>query len=149
METVRIRPMEARDIPAVAALERSIFSEPWTEENFADALALSSVRFFVAELPEGSVAGYAGMYIAGDDGEITNVAVAETFRRQGVGGMLLDRLLQEAARGGVRQVFLEVRESNGAAIRLYQTYGFAPCGRRERFYRFPDEAALILQKTFS
>ena len=86
-------------------------------------------------------------WFAGDEGEIANLAVAPSARRHGIGAALLDASLGEARRRGVKQVYLEVRESNAAARALYERRGFSVVGRRKRYYRHPDEDALLLRRT--
>lgn len=142
---IRIRKMEPADIPSVASLEMDIFSEPWSETGFADALAQRENLFLTAFRPDGGVIGYCGLYTAGDEGEITQVAVAENCRRQGTAAALLAELLGRARACGIKQIFLEVRISNEAAIRLYETHGFETCGVRRGFYRRPTEDALLMR----
>ena len=85
-----------------------------------------------------------GMYLAMDEGEITNVAVAPVERCHGVGGMLLTELLKIAENKGVARIVLEVRASNDSAIRLYERNGFVQCGMRKGFYEFPKEDAYVM-----
>ena len=80
------------------------------------------------------------------EAEILDLAVAQPHRRQGHAKFLLERFLELAAKNGVREVFLEVRESNAAAIALYSKFGFAPSGRRPNYYNHPTEAALLLKR---
>jgi ribosomal-protein-alanine N-acetyltransferase len=82
-----------------------------------------------------------------DEGELANLAVAASDRGQGVGAALLDAMLDDASARGTLQVYLEVRESNAAARRLYASKGFEEIGRRKQYYRSPTEDALILRRT--
>ena len=141
---IRIRRMYPEDIPAVAALEKKSFSEPWTEGGFEDALCQRQNIFLVAELMQKKVIGYLGLYASFDEGDITNVSVEEDFRCQGVGYMLVEGLKGLAMQQGIQRIFLEVRASNEAAKRLYQKVGFAECGRRPDFYRKPVEDAVLM-----
>jgi ribosomal-protein-alanine N-acetyltransferase len=81
---------------------------------------------------------------AGPDWELENIAVRQSLRRQGLGAALLERLLEEARQGGAERVLLEVRASNGAAIRGYERAGFRLLARRAGYYREPSEDALIM-----
>jgi ribosomal-protein-alanine N-acetyltransferase len=147
------------DLPAIAAIERVSFSDPWTVEALASTLALRHIRFLVAEeigpcAPSGSAAGagagallgYVVALIAGDEGEIADLAVAPSARRRGVGGALLDRVVRDAAESEVQALYLEVRESNAGAIALYRSRGFGAVGRRRGYYRHPSEDALVLRR---
>jgi ribosomal-protein-alanine N-acetyltransferase len=82
----------------------------------------------------------------GDEGEIADIAVDPSARRAGVGGLLLARVEDEMARCGVRALYLEVRESNLAALGLYHGRGFRAVGRRRAYYRHPVEDALVLKR---
>lgn len=94
---------------------------------------------------DGAVAGYVVTRAMADEGEILNLAVAADQRRRGVGRRLAGTALEQLAASGARTVYLEVRESNAAARRLYGSLGFAEVGRRQGYYRRPTEAALILR----
>ena len=108
-----------------------------------DALNLGNAIFFVAE-EEGKIAGYIGMYMSLDEGEITNVAVTAKMRQRGIGGMLLSEMKKEAERRSIAKIILEVRVSNAGAIRLYERNGFKNCGVRKGFYELPKEDAYIM-----
>lgn len=134
------------DIPAAAALERECFSEPWSENAFRESLAAQTV-FYTAK-SGGVPVGYIGISTVLDEGYIANIAVAAEYRRQGAASQLIGRVLRLARQKKLSFVSLEVRRSNAAAIRLYETFGFRLEGERRRFYRNPDEDALIMTKRF-
>ena len=138
-----IRSMTSADCKAVAELEKEIFSQPWSEQGFLDALAMDANIFCVAE-EAGQICGYIGMYVSLDEGEITNVAVASNKRGAGVGGLLLQKTIELARKREIVQIVLEVRVSNQPAIHLYEKYGFEHCGIRRGFYDFPKEDAYIM-----
>ncbi len=137
------RKMEQEDAAEVSRLEAEIFTQPWSRQGFLDALSGEKVIFLVAEL-EGEIVGYCGMYCAADEGEITNVAVTSRVRRHGIGKQLMERFLMEAKDAGARQVILEVRVSNRAAIHLYERFGFTIQGTRKDFYDEPREDAYVM-----
>jgi ribosomal-protein-alanine N-acetyltransferase len=92
------------------------------------------------------VLGYIVARRAADEVEILNIVVAGASRRRGVGGLLLERALAAARAGGARRAFLEVRESNRAAIGLYQRHYFIGVGRRAMYYANPAEDALLFSR---
>jgi ribosomal-protein-alanine N-acetyltransferase len=139
-----IRPMVASDIPAVAALERACFSQPWSERVLEGEMKNPNSIFFVAE--ETELVGYIGMQHILDEGYLANVAVDSAYRRSGVGTALLQRLLAFAQQEKLAFITLEVRQSNQPAIRFYQKYGFEVVGRRRNFYESPTEDALLMTK---
>ena len=140
---IQIRRMQAKDTDAVAALEKEIFSQPWSSQGFLDAINLDNTVFLVAE-EENTIIGYVGMYLSVDEGEITNVAVSPEMRCHGIGGMLLAEAKKEAESRSVGRIVLEVRCSNDSAIRLYERNGFVNHGVRKGFYELPKEDAYIM-----
>jgi ribosomal-protein-alanine N-acetyltransferase len=102
----------------------------------------------VAVTREGPV-GYIVARCVLDEGEILNLGVALPVRRRGVGRALVRRVLAAFAAAGVAAVFLEVRESNLPAQRLYETFGFQEVGRRRRYYQLPMEDAVVLRAAIS
>lgn len=145
--TALLRPAVEGDLTQVARIERASFADPWTEESFRRLLGGQPAIFLVAVTPpDSSVAGYVVAFPVGEDGEILNVAVESAFRGRGLAGQMLDAVLIELALRGVRTAFLEVRESNGAALGLYRSRGFAEIGRRRGYYRRPVEDALVMRR---
>lgn len=142
---MEIRRMSEADVFDVAAIEAKVFSQPWSEQGFRDALAMNHVIFLVAE-EAGSILGYCGMYMALDEGEITNVAISEACRNRGYGEQLVTELMQQGRKHGIRRYVLEVRVSNEPAIRLYQKLGFSVLGTRKNFYEKPSEDAYFMSR---
>jgi ribosomal-protein-alanine acetyltransferase len=105
---------------------------------------VSFASFLVAETGE-RVVGYVVALDAADEGEILNLAVAPAMRRTGLGRALVQQMLEALSDRGVRQVFLEVRESNAPARALYAAHGFKEVGRRRQYYRRPVEDAIVLR----
>ncbi len=125
------------------AIEQASFTDPWSLRDFRECVA-SDIVFLVAAAPEG-VAGYVIAQDAADEGEILNLAVASARLRGGIGRALVEQVLAALAERGARQVFLEVRESNGAARALYASLRFEEVGRRSSYYRRPVEDAIVLR----
>ena len=138
-----IREMSASDIDGVAALEAEIFSMPWSARGFADTLHREDVLFLVACEGE-NLLGYVGVYCTADEGEITNVAVAQSARRRGVGRALIGKLIRALADRKIFRIVLEVRVSNEPALHLYEQEGFAVVGTRKNFYEKPTEDAYVM-----
>lgn len=145
---VDIVQMTMAHIPQIAAIEAEAFSMPWPQKSFADALAMEHVLFYAA-LAEGRVAGYCGIYLAADEGELTKIASAPGMRRQKIAWRLLETALPAAYAKGAERIFLEVRKSNIPAISLYEKTGFQAVGSRKNFYQFPTEDALVMKYEFA
>lgn len=147
--TLVVRRASSQDLVRIAEIENASFADPWTYDALATAMGLAHIRFLVAEEGGGSgscLVGYVVALVMGDEGEIADIAVDASARRAGVGGLLLARVEEEMARCGVRALYLEVRESNLAALGLYRARGFEAVGRRRGYYRHPVEDALVLRR---
>ncbi len=146
METplITIRRMKPEDVHQITRIEADCFSEPWPEQAFLDACNDTNYCYLVA-LEGNLVVGYAGCTISFEDADITNVAVRTSHRRLGIAAKLLEVMLAQTKKSGVTSVFLEVRESNLPARTLYESLGFQYVGKRPRFYRLPDEDALLMK----
>ena len=146
---MQIREMKAQDISALAEIEKKIFSQPWSAQAFTDALSDPNAVFLVAaEESCDQPRSYVGMYVAADEGEITNVATDPVFRRNGYAQALLEKMKEIGLRKGLTQLVLETRRSNEAAIALYEKTGFEIVGERKGFYRFPPEDAYVMMLRF-
>ena len=138
----------SRDLPEVIQLEGVCYGDPWPATAFATLPENPRVFFAVArENHGGPLAGYLVAWYVMDEGELANLAVVPSARRKGIGSSLLDAMFADADARGIRQIYLEVRESNDAARQLYAARGFEAIGRRKGYYRSPEEDALILRCT--
>ena len=144
MTEIKIRRMTPKDASVAAALERECFSEAWSENAYLSTLMNEDAIYLAAETESGELAGVCGVLDILGEGDISNVAVAEPFRRQRVAQRMMAELLKQGKERGIRAFTLEVRASNEAAVRLYEKFGFVCEGRRKNFYKKPDEDALIL-----
>ena len=140
----RIRSGVPADAPALAAIERRSFGDPWSEASFREALRAGWSFGLVAEAGE-AIIGYLIAREAAGTGEILNLAVDPPRRREGIAHTLLDAGLAALRRRHVEEVYLEVRVSNEPAQALYRGAGFQPVGRRRAYYRNPVEDALVLR----
>ena len=146
MPEVLIRDMTHEDVPAVIALELTAYTFPWSDGIFRDCLRVGYVCC-VVELDD-ILIGYAVMSTGAGEAHVLNLCIAETYRGKGIGGQLLAHLLEFARSLGVHEAFLEVRPSNTAAIRLYQSQGFAQIGMRRGYYQAVGgrEDAVVLRR---
>lgn len=138
-----IRRMAEADLVQICAIEKEMFSEPWSEEDFRKALRDTSNGYLVAEV-HGRIAGYCGYWGIPPEGYIYNVAVQKEYQRQQIGYRLLHELVEVAKRKGIEALTLEVRCSNAPAIGLYKRLGFEEAGIRKSFYSKPTEDAIIM-----
>jgi len=144
----RLTTMTAEHIPEIAAIERSCFSDPWSEGLFQEVLWNDAAVMVVAEGEDGAVMGYAELSVVLDEGTLDNVAVAPEYRRQGVADAMLSAFVR-FGRAKLAFLTLEVRESNIPAITLYQKHGFRAVGRRKNYYSDPLEDAILMTLEFN
>lgn len=140
-----IRKMQQSDLQQVVKMEQQIFSQPWREEDFAAGITKDEMLYYVVER-NGEILGYCGLHKILEEGDITNVAIKETCRGQGLGYDMIKEVLQRGQEQGITAFTLEVREGNGSAIRLYEKLGFESAGIRKNFYEKPVENAVIMWK---
>jgi len=140
-----IREMTDQDVAEVAQIEEKTFSMPWSENDFRDMIKQDNMTYMLAEV-DGKIIGGAGLRNILGDAEITNVAVLEEYRKNGIGYKILKALIEKSKEMGCLAYTLEVRASNVAAIRLYEKLGFVSEGVRKNFYERPKEDALIMWK---
>jgi [ribosomal protein S18]-alanine N-acetyltransferase len=132
-------------IDEVLAIEEASFTNPWTREMYLSELENRGVSYcFLAKDANGHTAGFCSFWRVLDELHINNLAVKPEARRLGAATALLERVLHEAARLGVRRVTLEVRRSNEPARLLYERFGFSVAGVRRGYYTKPVEDALVL-----
>ena len=145
MGEIKIKRIEKNEIHGVAELEKLCFCCPWSEEALALLLGDNAVGFCAVDEAE-NVLAYGGMMCVLDEGEITNIATHPSARRMGLGRAVVSALLDYGASCGLVSFSLEVRESNSAAIALYEGLGFEAVGIRKNFYAKPTENAVIMIK---
>lgn len=147
MDDVVLRRAVPEDLSEVVRLEEECYPDPWSPTAFAALPSDSRVHFSVATRAAAPrIVGYVVAWFVLDEGEIANLAIAPDMRRRGIAGRLLDAVLADASARGVRAMFLEVRDSNVAAKRLYAARNFREVGRRSAYYRRPVEDALVLRR---
>jgi ribosomal-protein-alanine N-acetyltransferase len=133
---------------AVAEMEAELFSTPWSSRTFRTALDGPGTVLLGVEETKRSLVGYVVMWCLQDHGELANIAVTRDRQGEGLGSLLLDEALRIAKDRGVRQLFLDVRESNSRAQSMYRNRGFVTVGHRRAYYERPREDAVVLMKHF-
>lgn len=165
-----VEKMTLADVPEVVALEKMIFSMPWSAHAFEHELQYNPMAYFFIVRPKNSdtvqeeehdspkeqrkdtprvsserkIIGYGGFWLILDEAHICTLAVHPDWRRRGIGELLLTHLINQAIALHAAVLTLEVRISNLAAQKLYQKYGFMTVGVRKRYYSDNNEDALIM-----
>lgn len=144
--------MQRNDLEEVTALEAACFSMPWKYMDFEEILSNPDRVYLVAEsecltaaAPDRILGGCMLSNAAGE-GDISNVAVGEKYRKNNIATKLLEELLALGKeRYGITEFTLEVRSRNEAARRLYEKQGFVSQGIRPNFYDRPKDDAVIMK----
>ena len=141
---VAIDRMREEDIPAVQAIERTIFLTPWPRHAYHRELSQNRQALYLVLRDESGIVGYGGVWKVGDEAHITTIGVRQSDQGKGFGRALFGALLLRAYALGARWVTLEVRLSNRRAIRLYEAFGFKVIGRRRGYYTDNSEDAVVM-----
>lgn len=145
---ITIDRMRKSDLDQVMDIENASFTMPWSRNLFLaefrnNPLALMLAAHYGGE--ERVIAGYIVCWVFVDELHILDLAAAPEYRRRGIGKRLVLSALRQAYEGGARKAFLEVRESNSAAIELYRDLGFEQVHVREGYYDLPVENAVVMK----
>jgi ribosomal-protein-alanine N-acetyltransferase len=151
---VQIRHATSADLPPIRDLERQTETAAhWSDADYDALFAPDAPRrialIIATETQPQQINGFVIARCNSDEWEIENVIISRDLRHQGMGSALIRELLNLAKKHSPISVLLEVRESNLAARRLYETLGFSQVGRRKNYYRDPSEDALMLKISIS
>jgi ribosomal-protein-alanine N-acetyltransferase len=141
---VQVRAMREADVDAVVAIETQAFSSPWQRDTFLELIGRPNLEVLVMDHPTAGIVGYAVLWCIMDQGELANLAIVPEMRGRGLGTRMLESVIDTARRRGVETMYLEVRDSNAAALELYRRFGFSQVGLRRGYYDRPKEDARIL-----
>ena len=136
--------MGTADLDAVIAIERAVYSHPWTRGNFLDSL---NAGYHCRTCRIGAdLAGYFILIVAVGEAHLLNLSVSAAHQRQGTGSALLREAMRIAREKKAHHIFLEVRPSNAAALALYCAFSFKRIAARRGYYPAHDgrEDALVL-----
>jgi [ribosomal protein S18]-alanine N-acetyltransferase len=145
---ILIENMQEDDLDEVVEIEKATFTDPWPKRAFKYDLSSGYAMPIVARF-DNIVVGYASLYCVEDEMQIGNIAVAPDFQNRGMGAKLMKRIVEDAQKMKIVHIYLEVRQSNAVAIKLYLKFGFVISGRRRLYYQHPTEDALIMVKEIS
>jgi [ribosomal protein S18]-alanine N-acetyltransferase len=150
----QIRPMNATDLPCILQMAQDIRNVPhWPPAAWLAALDPSAsprrIALAAEDSPTGPIQGFAVAVLLPPQAELETIAVATSARRTGIGSRLLSALLDELRQAGIREIYLEVRVSNRAALDFYRNFGFSQTGYRTSYYADPIEDAVLMSRDLS
>ena len=143
MKRMEIRRANPNDLLGIEEIEVLSFSDPWSRKDITSYICSEDGMCFVAKDADKVIAYMIGRLIA-PEGEIYRIATHPSHRRRGVGYRLLSYALKTERGRGLETTFLEVRSQNAPAIALYKSYGFGEIGLRKKYYKNPDDDAVIM-----
>ena len=148
-ESVSYRKMTVADIDGVLKIEQEAFSLPWTRDAFVQEMTTNLHAYYlVAEDQDQQIVGFCGMWLVMDESHITNVAVTEQVKGQGIGEGLMREAIRVGKETGAVLMTLEVRVSNTIAQNLYRKLDFQNGGIRKGYYSDNLEDALVMWVEF-
>jgi len=139
-----VRRATIADLDAIMEIERASFSSPWPASAMEEEIERRSWSRVALAEESGRATGFIVYWLVDRELHLLNLATSPSFRRQGVARELIDFMLAEGHRRSLWQVVLEVRESNDAALGLYEGFGFSRVGRRPRYYTDNGEDAIVM-----
>lgn len=145
-----LRALEESDVERVIAIADSLGLSPWSRADYIAELKRTDAYMSVASIDEEITGFLVARRVPGPapdswEAELYNIGVSRNFQFSGIGKLLMDGLINRCRRGGVQEIWLEVRRKNHSAIRFYQGFGFEESGLRTNFYRDPTDDALLMR----
>lgn len=144
---VIIRDIMEKDIDSIIEIEKEAFSTPWSKEAFITEIRDNLLAKYIVAKVDGKIVGYAGIWFILNEGHITNIAVRESHKGQGIGNQLLEGLITYCKIKNIKHMTLEVRKSNYIAQNLYKKHGFINYGIRPNYYQDNNEDAIIMWRS--
>lgn len=137
-----VEPLSPSDLPAIMAIENRSFVTPWTEEMYRGVFSDSYLNG-IKWVENDEIRGYFVYGLLLPTLEIMNVVVSPDHRREGIGRKMMTWVLAEGKQRGCTEAFLEVRVSNAAAIKLYESFGFSVIHTRKKYYRDGEDGLVM------
>lgn len=136
--------MDLSDLEQIKDILTTDFDDFWNYSILKDELNSKNSTYFVVKNKDNEILGFAGIKIILDEAEIMNIVTKKNYRKQGIGNLLLNRIILEAKDKNIKKVNLEVNENNIIAIHLYEKFGFNKDGERKNYYQ--DQNAILMSK---
>lgn len=141
-----VRVATVDDLESILKLERECFAVPWSEKSIKNDLTNNQLATYFIAIVDENVVGYIGMWLVFEEAQITNLAVREKYRKNGIATQILQHLTNFAKLKGAIKITLEVSHINNPAIMFYKKHGFMEIHRRENYYGENGGDAIIMLK---
>ena len=144
-DAVEIEGMRETDLDQVMAIEKKSFAAPWSRNLFKETLAFPlAFNFVVRKSIDNTVVGYANFYLIRDEVQVLNIAIDPASRGKGYATSLMMYAIALLKERKAEDFYLEVREGNASALRLYHKLGFRKIGKRKKYYPETNEDAIVM-----
>ncbi len=148
LSNLKIEAVNSSHINSLCEIEEEVnLKNPWSKRAFLDELNKDYAYYYVAK-QENIILGFIGIWVVVDECHIVNLAVKKAFQKQGIASILLKKVLETIKKYNLSLITLEVRESNLAAQRLYEKFGFKKIALRKNYYSDYQEDGLIMSLSF-
>ena len=138
----QISNMTISDLDSISNILYSDFDDFWSYSIFKQELENENSHYLVAKINE-EIVGFAGIWISIDEAHITNIVTKKSYRKNGIGNLLLNSLINLCNNLKMNSITLEVNESNEPAISLYKKFGFKNLGIRKKYYNNSENAIIM------
>lgn len=142
MDNLKISDMTISDFEIISPILSSQFDDFWTLQTLKSEINNPSSHYIVAKINT-EIVGFAGIWKSVDDIHITNIVVKKDFRKNGIGSLLLQKLISLTNEFEFKELTLEVNSSNISARKLYLKFGFKEIGVRKKYYNNTDDAIIM------
>ncbi len=143
---IEIKRASIQDIGDIAKLAQNNSHNPWNKEQIAEQLDYDFAHVLVAKKGDETV-GFCLFHLSDDGAHINEIATEKAHRRCGIGGGLILHVEKQVVQNKSENITLEVRKHDKGAVLFYKNLGFNSVGERKRFYKDPDDDALVMKKT--
>jgi len=141
---MNFEPAVLENVDEMLKIEKKSFASHWSRQTFLDELSAEN-GYYIKIKDRDRIMGYSGFRYVLDEAHITTLAVHNKFRKKGIGTKLVEQLMKDAKARGLNKLYLEVRQSNIPAQKIYKKLGFKVIDRRREYYQHPVEDALVMQ----
>ena len=142
MSEITISKMTLSDFDTISNTLSLDFDDFWNKNILISELQNPFSTHIMAKI-EDEIIGFAGILDTIDQMEVTNIVVKKTYRNNGIGNILLNKLISLSKENHKEEIILEVNENNTPAIKLYEKNGFKKCGLRKKYYNNTDNAIIM------
>ena len=145
METVKITRMTQNDVDEVFNIEKLVHpNHHWSKDSFYNELANNLAFYYSAKNSDNKILAFLGCWHILEEAHITTLAVHPDYRRMQIAETIMIQAINDCYDKKIKYITLEVRESNQAAISLYEKFSFESIGVRKRYYQDNGENAIIM-----